>query len=147
MLVSSARPRQHGSDKLSGMTWLLVGVGGALGAMARHGVNALVHQRLLSARFPVGIFVVNVAGSFAIGLLAGLLASNRLSWGSSARTFVIVGVLGGFTTFSSFSFDTLALAREGFAAHAAWNIAGQVLLSLLAVWLGFALGLGNPPRP
>lgn len=129
------------------MIWLLVGAGGALGAMARHGVNALVHQRLWSARFPLGILVVNVAGSFAIGLLGGLLASNRLSWGSSARTFVIVGVLGGFTTFSSFSFDTLALTREGLTAQAAWNVAGQVLLSLLAVWLGFALGLANSPRP
>ncbi|HKY22074.1 MAG TPA: fluoride efflux transporter CrcB [Vicinamibacterales bacterium] len=128
------------------MTWLLVGVGGALGAMARHGVNALVHQRIVSARFPVGIFLVNVFGSFVIGLLGGLLASNRISWGSSARAFAIVGVLGGFTTFSSFSFDTLALAREGFTTHAAWNVVGQVGLSLLAVWLGFALGVANPSR-
>jgi CrcB protein len=121
--------------------YLMVGLGGALGAMLRHAVNHVVHQRLLSARFPWGIFVVNVAGSFAIGLLGGLLASERLTWGLHARTFVIVGMLGGFTTFSSFSFDTLALAREGFGWYAVANVAGQVGLSLVAVWLGYRLGL------
>jgi len=123
--------------------YLLIGVGGALGAMARHGMNHLVHQRLLGSRFPWGILVINVAGSFAIGLLGGLLASQRLSWGSQTRTFVIVGILGGFTTFSSFSFDTLALAREGLSLHAFANVVGQVGLSLLAVWLGYWLGFSK----
>ena len=90
------------------MSWLLVAAGGAIGAVARHALNSLIHQRIVTSRFPVGIFVVNVAGSFAIGLLGGLLASERLAWGQGARTFAIVGVLGGFTTFSSFSFDTLS---------------------------------------
>ena len=87
--------------------------------MARHGLNVLIHQRFLALRFPIGIFAVNVLGSLAIGLL------------------------GGFTTFSSFSFDTLALAREGFAAQAFWNVIGQVGLSLAAVWLGFVLGISR----
>ena len=120
-------------------TWLVVGVGGALGAIARHAMNVLIH-RVVATRFPIGIFIVNVAGSFAIGLLGGLLVSSRLSWGHGARTFAIVGVLGGFTTFSSFSFDTLALAREGLTAYVVWNVLGQVVLSLIAVWAGFALG-------
>jgi len=123
--------------------YVLVGIGGALGAMARHGVNHLIHARVFGARFPWGIFVINVAGSFLIGVLGGLLASERLTWGVQARTFVIVGVLGGFTTFSSFSFDTLALTRQGLSLHAAANVLGQVGLSLLAVWVGFGVGLSK----
>jgi len=122
------------------MTWLLIGVGGAVGAMARHGLNHLVHQRWISSVFPIGIFLINVTGSIIIGALAGLLASGRLHWSMPERTFVIVGVLGGFTTFSSFSLDTLTLVRDGHMGLALWNVAGQVGLSLLGVWAGFRLG-------
>ncbi len=121
-------------------TWILVGAGGALGAMARHGLNHVVHQRSLASVFPLGIFLINVLGSIAIGLVAGLMASGRLHWAYPARTFVVVGILGGFTTFSSFSLDTLALARDGHVAMALWNVAGQVGLSLVGVWAGFRLG-------
>jgi CrcB protein len=121
------------------MTWFLVGVGGALGSIARHGLNHLVHQRNLSATFPVGILLVNVGGSVLIGLVAGLLASGRWHWSYQARTFVIVGLLGGFTTFSSFSLDTLALARDGHPLQAFWNVVGQVGLSLLGVWFGYRM--------
>jgi len=120
--------------------WLAIGAGGALGAMTRHGLNHLVHQRSLSGTFPFGIFLINISGSFAIGLLAGLLAGQRLHLPYVARTFLIVGFLGGFTTFSSFSLDTLALARDGHPGQAVLNVAGQVGLSLLAVWIGFRLG-------
>lgn len=121
------------------MIWLAIGAGGALGAMARHGVNHLVHQRALSATFPFGILLVNVAGSFAIGLVASLLAGHRIELSYTARTFVIVGFLGGFTTFSSFSLDTLALARDGHPGQALLNVAGHVGLSLLGVWCGWWL--------
>lgn len=121
------------------MIWLAIGAGGALGAMARHGLNHLVHQRALGAVFPHGIFLINVAGSFAIGLVAGLVAGQRVELSYTARTFVIVGFLGGFTTFSSFSLDTLALARDGHAGLALLNAAGQVVLSLAAVWAGYRL--------
>ena len=121
-------------------SWLLIAAGGAIGAIARHGVNAIIHQRMIMSRFPIGIFVINVAGSFAIGLLAGLFASERLSWGPGARTFAVVGVLGGFTTFSSFSFDTLTLVHDGLTGYAMVNAIGQVALSLIAVWAGFTLG-------
>jgi CrcB protein len=121
-------------------TWLMVGLGGALGAMARHGLNHVIHQRALTSTFPIGIFVVNVLGSVAIGALAGLMTSGRVHLSFAMRTFVIVGVLGGFTTFSSFSFDTLALVRDGHHTQALWNVVGQVGLSLLAVWAGFRLG-------
>lgn len=121
------------------MIWLAIGAGGALGAMARHGLNHLVHQRALGAVFPYGIFVINVAGSFAVGLVAGLVAGHRVELSYTARAFVIVGFLGGFTTFSSFSLDTLALARDGHAGLAFLNAAGQVVLSLAAVWAGYRL--------
>jgi CrcB protein len=121
------------------MVWLLVGLGGAVGSMARHGLNHLIHQRNLSAAFPAGIFAINILGSAVIGGLAGLIASGRLHWSFEVRTFVFVGVLGGFTTFSSFSLDTLALVRDGHLGQAVWNVAGQVGLSLLAVWAGYRL--------
>jgi fluoride exporter len=120
--------------------WLLIGAGGAVGAVARHGLNHLVHQRTFASTFPFGIFLINIFGSTIIGILAGLLASDRLQLSFEARTFVFVGVLGGFTTFSSFSLDTFAMFRDGHHAQALWNVAGQVGLSLLGVAAGFRLG-------
>jgi CrcB protein len=122
------------------MVWLLVGVGGALGAMARHGFSRLIHQRNPSGTFPLAILLINVLGSFAIGLLSGVIVSGRWHASLETRTFLIVGVLGGFTTFSSFSFDTLALVREGHLGMALGNVVGQLVLSLVGVWLGFRLG-------
>jgi CrcB protein len=119
--------------------WLLVGVGGALGAVARHALNHVVHQRLLTSTFPFGIFVVNVLGSLLIGAVAGALAGGRVHWNYPWRVFLIVGVLGGFTTFSSFSLDTLALVRDGHHAQAFGNVIGQVGLSLVGVWAGFKI--------
>ena len=93
-------------------------------------------------RFPWGTLLVNVAGSFAIGLLAALVtADGRPALGSDARAFLMVGVLGGFTTFSSFSLETLTLARTGALGAAAANVALSLVLCLGGVWLGFA-----PPR-
>jgi fluoride exporter len=121
------------------MTLVAIAAGGALGALARHLLNHAVHRRYGIDPFPIGIFVVNVAGSLAIGVLAGLIASDRVQLSSEWRNFLIVGVLGGFTTFSSFGLDTLTLARSGHVAAATWNVAGQVGLGLAAVWAGFLL--------
>jgi fluoride exporter len=125
------------------MIWLAVAAGGALGATARHAVNHLVHQRALASTFPAGIFIINVLGSFAIGLFAALVASNRIEVSHQMRVFVVAGVLGGFTTFSSFSLDTLALVRAGHHGQALWNVTGQVGLSLAGVWAGWLLGAGK----
>jgi CrcB protein len=125
------------------VVWLVIGVGAALGGIARHAINQAVHGRVPGATFPAGIFLVNVVGSAAIGVLAGLLAANRLEMSPNARAFVFVGILGGFTTFSSFSLDTLALARDGHLGQALANAGGQVGLSLLAVWIGYRVGLGS----
>lgn len=123
------------------MIWLLVGVGGALGSIARHGLNHCDSSANLTATFPIGIFVINVIGSAAIGALAGLVVSGRVSMSYEMRTFLIVGVLGGFTAFSSFSLDTMALIRDGHLEQAIWNVMGQVCLSLIAVWVGYRVSL------
>lgn len=124
------------------MIWLLIGAGGALGSVARHALNHVVHQRNLAATFPAGTFIVNVLGSVAIGVVAGLITSSRWSATYEMRTFVMVGLLGGFTTFSSFSLDTFVLLRDGQHLQALWNVSGQVALSLAGVWLGFTLARG-----
>jgi CrcB protein len=122
------------------MLWLAVGVGGALGSMARHWVNLEVSRRLERA-VPNATFIVNVIGCVLIGALAGRIASGRLHLSQTMRTFVFVGVIGGFTTFSSFGLDTFTLAHGGDHARAFWNVAGQLSLGLGGVWLGFYLGI------
>ena len=120
------------------MTVLWVALGGALGSVARYAISGIA-VRWLGATFPYGTLFVNVTGSFTIGLLAALVAADgRPSLGADARAFLLVGVLGGFTTFSSFSLETLNLARSGALAPAMLNVAGSVVLCLTAVSLGFA---------
>lgn len=121
-------------------SWLAVGLGGALGSLARHGVNMLVSHRLGQA-VPYATLAVNLAGCAAIGLLAGMVAGGRLAMTPEVRTFVFVGILGGFTTFSSFGLDTFVLAREGRHLAAALNVAGQVGLGLGAVAAGYFVGV------
>ena len=119
------------------MTYLWVALGGALGSVARYAV-ALGAARWLGAAFPWGTLIVNVTGSFAIGLLAALVAADgRPALGNDARAFVIVGILGGFTTFSAFSLETLTLARSGALGAAAANAGLSLVSCLAAVWLGF----------
>ena len=122
------------------MTWIAVAIGGALGSMARHGVNHLIHVRWMIARFPAATVVVNVVGCFVIGLLAGLLVTNRIVLRNQWREFIFVGVLGGFTTFSTFGLDTLMLTRTHSTGDAALNVALQVVGGLAAVWAGYYLG-------
>jgi CrcB protein len=122
------------------VTWFAVAAGGALGSMARHWVNRELAHRL-ERSVPYATFVVNVIGCLVIGTLAGRIASGRLHMTPAMRTFVFVGLLGGFTTFSSFGLDTFTLAHGGDHSTAFWNVAGQVGLGLGAVYLGFNLGL------
>lgn len=117
---------------------LLVGAGGALGSMLRFLVGGWVHRALPGASFPVGTFAVNLLGCLAIGLLTGL-ADLRGVLGPGARLFLLVGLLGGFTTFSTFAYETLALAQEAEAAKAIVNAAGQVILGFAAAWAGYLL--------
>lgn len=120
---------------------LLVGAGGFVGASLRYLVGGLVH-RWLPATFPYGTLLVNVSGCFLIGVLASLAEERMI--GPLARVFWMVGVLGGYTTFSSFGYETISLLREGSHASAWANVLGQVMLGLAAVWAGAAAGRALP---
>src|SRR4051794_12804806 len=102
------------------MIWMAVLLGGALGSGVRHGFNIAV-ARLLGSPGPYGTATVNMVGSLCIGVLAGALAAQRVSMSAPARAFVFVGILGGFTTFSSFMLDSLTLLEAGLGARAAAN--------------------------
>lgn len=119
------------------MNVLLVAIGGALGAVSRYGLGGLVH-RFTPPDFPYGTFVVNIVGCLVFGVLAGL-AEQRFALGPQARAFLLIGVLGGFTTFSSFTFESFQLLRDAEVARAFINIAGQVVIGLAALWAGFVL--------
>jgi CrcB protein len=120
------------------MVYLWVALGGALGSVARYACTGLA-VRWLGSGFPWGTLFVNVSGSLAIGLLAALLsADGRPLLGSDARAFVMIGVLGGFTTFSAFSLETVNLVRGGAIGAAGANVALSLALCLLGAWLGFA---------
>src|ERR1035437_3298588 len=116
--------------------YLLIALGGALGSVSRFALSGFVAHHF-GETFPWGTLLVNVAGSFIIGFFATLTEpTGRLLVGPGGRHFFMTGVLGGFTTFSSFSLQTLNLAREGQLLQARGNVAGSVLACLLAVWLG-----------
>jgi CrcB protein len=125
------------------MVWFAVAVGGALGSMARHGVNHVMQNHALAARLPFGTVIVNLIGCVLVGLLSGLLASGRIAMPQHWREFVFVGVLGGFTTFSTFGLETFALARTHSVGYAALNVAIQVAGGLAAVWLGYRIGASS----
>ena len=115
--------------------FLLAGLGGFLGSAARYGIGMALVRASAGVTFPLTTLAVNVTGSFLIGLL---LAGVRMT--DDVRVFLVIGVLGGFTTFSSFSMDTLQLWRETGAARAGLNVLLNVALCLCAVWIGDTLG-------
>jgi len=122
--------------------YLWVALGGALGSVARFWVNGLVSDKF-GATFPWGTLVINVAGSFIIGVIGALaIPEGRLDTPSRvfATQFIMIGVCGGYTTFSSFSLQTLNLLREREFLYAGGNVMLSVGLCLIAVWLGWLLG-------
>jgi fluoride exporter len=116
----------------------VVALGGLLGSVARFWLSGAA-QRLNGSDFPVGTLAVNVLGSFVIGVVMAL-SLERGTPGPTVRLFLTVGFCGGFTTMSSFSYETMALLRDGQMAFALGNIAVSVGGSLAATWLGYALG-------
>jgi CrcB protein len=114
---------------------LLVGLGGMLGSMLRYLVGTLVLELKRGDLFPYETLAVNVTGCLAIGFLTGL-AELRGLFGAEARAFLLVGVIGGFTTFSSFGYETLQLLRDGQHAAALASVGLQLGLGLGCVWLG-----------
>jgi fluoride exporter len=121
-------------------TWLAVAVGGALGSLARFWLGALMTM-LTGPRFPWGTLLINVLGSFIIGLVAGLTAMPaRVGMHPDVRVFLMVGICGGFTTFSAFSLQSLELLQGGEVVAAFGYMIGSVVFCLLAVWAGWLLG-------
>jgi CrcB protein len=122
------------------MTYFWVALGGALGSVARLALSLFLGRRF-GEGFPWGTIFVNVTGSFLIGVLAALSESGgKLAGAAALQRFLIVGVCGGFTTFSAFSIQTLDLARSGHAVAAGLNVLLSVALCLIAVWCGHLLG-------
>ena len=119
------------------MNFLLVFLGAGIGGALRHGVN-LGSARLFGAGFPVGTMLVNIVGSFLMGLLAGYF-TYRTGVPQSTRLFLTTGILGGFTTFSAFSLDAALLVERNFYWSAAAYVAGSVVLSLVALFAGLSL--------
>ncbi len=116
---------------------LVVAIGGAIGAASRYLLAGAVH-RVAPATFPYGTFIVNTFGCFLFGVIAGV-AEERSAIGPEARRFLLVGVLGGFTTFSSYTYESFALVRDGQLASAFANTAGQVVIGFAALWAGYVL--------
>lgn len=124
--------------------YLWIAAGGALGSVARFWLSGVVAWHCTT--FPLGTLLVNISGSFAIGFLATLLSSvGRGLAPDHFRLFLFYGVLGGYTTFSSFSWQTLELVRQGHRLQAGVNVLASVALCLVAVWLGHLAAAGLNP--
>lgn len=114
---------------------LAVGLGGAIGATARY-LLGLLALRVFGTGFPWGTLVANITGCLFIGIASGVLGNTE---SPTTRLFLVVGVLGGFTTFSAFGYETLGLLQKNAFGQAAGNVVIQVIFGLAAVWCGLAL--------
>ena len=122
------------------LTYLWIAVGGALGSVARFWLSGVVANRF-GETFPWGTLIVNVSGSFVIGVFAAATGSeSRWLVSPAFRQFFMIGICGGYTTFSSFSLQTLNLIRDGEYLHASANVLLSVALCLVGVWFGHLLG-------
>lgn len=121
-------------------TYLAVAAGGAIGSVARFWLTGAV-AALTGPRFPWGTLLINISGSFVIGLVAGItLTPARVGMHPDARIFLMTGICGGFTTFSAFSLQTIELIQTGDVVPAVGYVMGSIALCLLAVWTGWLLG-------
>jgi CrcB protein len=118
---------------------LLVGAGGFVGSILRFGVGGLTYRLFPAATLPYGTLVVNVVGCLAIGILGGVGDARQIG-ATEVRLFLFLGLLGGFTTFSAFGYESLALFRADEPLRAALNVGLHIVLGLSAVWLGYSVG-------
>lgn len=133
------RPRAEGSLSMEWQVYFAVAAGGALGTVGRFFLSGII-ANAFGQTFPWGTLIINVTGSFVIGFFGTLTGPDgRYLVDSMTRQFVMIGICGGFTTFSSFSLQTLALMRDGEWTAAGGNVFGSVVLCLLFVWLGAAM--------
>ena len=124
------------------MQYLVIGLGGALGSMLRFGIGTFIDNTVSKAGqiFPWGTILVNITGCFIIGFIATISAGEgRIMLNTLTRQFIMIGILGGYTTFSSFSIQTLNLAQDGQWGGATANVLLSVVLCLVGVWLGAML--------
>ncbi len=121
---------------------LLVGSGGFAGALLRSGLSGFVYRQIPLSTFPYGTLVVNLVGCFLIGGFTGLVEARQL-FGPEVRTFVLIGLLGGFTTFSTFGFEAFALLRDGEYQRGLAYVALHLTLGLALVWLGYSLATSS----
>jgi fluoride exporter len=122
------------------LAYFWVAIGGALGSVSRFWLNGLVSARWGEA-FPWGTLLVNVSGSFVIGVIAALTATDgRMNSREFTTQFLVIGICGGYTTFSSFSLQTLNLIRERQWLYAGGNVLLSVVVCLAAVWIGWLVG-------
>jgi len=122
------------------LAYLLIALGGALGSVGRYWFSGVV-ARQFGETFPWGTLLVNISGSFAIGFFAALAdPGGRRVIGPTGRQFLMYGICGGYTTFSSFSLQTLELLHDGEWLRAGGNAAASVGFCLVAVWLGYIAG-------
>ena len=119
------------------MTLLLIAIGGALGSVARYLFSSFV-LRATGSLLGVGTFAVNIAGCIVFGVIAGA-AQQRFALSPRASAFLLIGILGGFTTFSSFEYESFMMLRDGQFLAASVNLVGQVVAGLIGLWAGFAL--------
>lgn len=117
---------------------VLVLAGGALGTVVRYLLSSFIYSNVKNPTFPYANLVINVSGSFLIGVLAELFEA-RLLVSPTTRVALLTGVLGGYTTFSSFAFETFSLLRDGQVGLAMLNVSASIGLGLGAVWLGIRL--------
>ena len=122
------------------LKWVLIAVGGGIGSILRYAMQGLVGQQVAGRVFPLGTMCVNILGCLIIGLLSGFFRGpNGLRIAQEYRIGLMVGVLGGFTTFSSFGLETFDLSNSGDHLSAALNVVLSCVIGLAAVWLGFRL--------
>lgn len=111
----------------------LVGLGGAIGSIGRYIAGQYIQSRFLSSGFPYGTFIVNITGCFLIGLIYGFAGKTDIL--SEWRLFLVTGICGGYTTFSAFSYESIALLRSGDVLHFCTYVAGSVILGLIATFI------------
>lgn len=120
------------------LKWIWIGLGGFLGAVGRYALSGWIYRFFSDPWMPWGTLACNVLGCFLIGLLTGLGESRQL-FGPEIRLFLFIGLLGGFTTFSTFGMESLNLIREGQWPAFLINVFLSILIGLTAVWIGFHL--------
>ena len=118
---------------------VLVALGGAVGAVARYGISGFIARVTRTSPFPYGTLTVNLVGSLALGLLMGLATGGVLTISPRLRIALAIGFLGAFTTFSTFSYETLEALRVGDLRVALLNVVVSVVGTLVACWLGLSL--------